>query len=259
MIVMADDQQILVFEQHHHALASGVMAKMWNGTFPNEALRQHVEYAIAYHDRGWIPLDQTPIWNAEQQQPYSFMDYPMKEKLQRYDEGITDVERQSLYAGYLCSLHFCSFFPKESKDKNIAAFLYRENERQRLLWDKLYGSITEEEVEVHFPLLQFCDDLSLYCCMNVPGVSKEEELSWFRGGFRQVFPSFPNGMIARWDNEQTVSVDPFPFRAPFRIDFPYKRVSRRLINTNGWERAFELGEYSRRLVSFVPSCSSTFN
>nr|WP_253735858.1 DUF3891 family protein [Paenibacillus sp. FJAT-26967] len=33
-------------------------------------------------------------------------------------------------------------------------------------------------IEQHFKLLKLCDELSLYVCLNEPGVSKDEEHPW---------------------------------------------------------------------------------
>lgn len=226
MIVMKTSEGIWLFEQHHHALASGVMARNWREEdFSDTSIRKEVEYAIAHHDRGWISLDARPKWNEEKDQPYSFIDYSMFEKMKQYHAGVDQVERKTKYGALLCSMHYRSFFPDHSEDSEIQQFIHKEEKRQRRLYEELDKPLNQEQITFHFRLLQFCDDLSLYCCMNFPGSTKEEELDWFRDGFRQRFAAAPKGLQAWWKNEQEIELDPFPFADSFQLDIPYKYIS----------------------------------
>ncbi|WP_156430913.1 DUF3891 family protein [Paenibacillus sp. FJAT-26967] len=49
--------------------------------------------------------------------------------------------------------------------------------RQQRLKAKL-NQPGESMIEQHFKLLKLCDELSLYVCLNEPGVSKDEEHPW---------------------------------------------------------------------------------
>ncbi len=252
MIVLNRDRDILLFEQHHHALVSGIMAMHWRyDAFKGEHLREQVEYAVAQHDRAWIPLDQKPLWNGDKEQPYSFIDYPMNEKMLRYQEGVDRVERRTKYGALLCCLHYLSFFPEQSDDPDIQSFITEENTRQKRLKKELGDTVQEDYLQFHFDLLQFCDDLSLYCCMNEPGVSKQHELSWFRGGFPQQFDFASDKIVAHWQDDKTVMVDSFPFRSTFYVDIPYRKLRKDQIEEGGFRKAWEDSVLSNRRVQFI--------
>lgn len=137
--------------------------------FLGEEWKEDVLYSIKEHDRAWIDLDHTPLWNDELQRPYSFIDYPSLIKLTYYRQGIDKVGRQSPYAGLLCSLHFASFYE------------------------------AQKNVQFHFKLLQQCDHLSIYLCMQEPGINKAQEISWYRNGFPQLFSHLKPYKCKRFD------------------------------------------------------------
>ncbi|MFC0525925.1 DUF3891 family protein [Pontibacillus salicampi] len=254
MIVVKEEDRLLLFDQHLHALASGVIGKNWGeASLPLPQQKESVEYAVANHDRGWIPLDQHPVWNEEKGQPFSFMDYPMEEKVKRYQEGVDAVEEKDDYSALLCSMHYCSFFPNSPSDTASKTFLKNESERQARLRAKLDVGITNEAIDYHFQMLQFCDDLSLYCCMNQPGVTKDRELSWFKNGFRQAFPEAPEGLIAHYIQEEKVSISPFPLQQSVTLHIPYRLVMLSTINEIGWEEAWKGAPSHIRTVSLVPA------
>ncbi|KGP71425.1 DUF3891 family protein [Pontibacillus yanchengensis] len=253
MIVLKHRNELVLFEQHYHGLASGVMAHKWKDkNFLAPHLREEVEYAVSFHDRGWMPLDQKPLWDQANHQPYSFYNYPMREKMERYHEGVDEVEKKSFYGALLCSMHYCSFFDEKSDDEDSEVFLTKEHTRQEKLKKILGGKVTENSIGFHFTLLQFCDDLSLYCCMNEPGSSKEEEVSWFKNGFRQQFPEAPNGIMPRFENKECVSLDPFPFTEPFELMIPYKTVRMEKVEAIGLEDARREAPLQQRKVKIVP-------
>ncbi|MBM7552261.1 DUF3891 family protein [Thalassobacillus pellis] len=253
MIVNQFDQHFLMFAQHDHALGSGVLVDNWKQDFLiRSKLREEADWAVAQHDRAWIPLDKRPIWNEKKDRPYSFIDYPLQEKLDAYTRGIDSIAKESSYAAMLCSLHYSSFFPADTKDSTIQAFLDHEKERREKLSEKLTIDVPKDLYDRHFRRLQFCDDLSLYICMQEPGVSKEKELSWFKNGFRQSFDFAPDGMMAHWLDSETVSVQPFPFERIFELNVPYRIVTKEAIAQKGLQKAWETADIKERKVTLVP-------
>ncbi|PKR77469.1 DUF3891 domain-containing protein [Halalkalibacillus sediminis] len=239
MIVQEYDKYFIMIDQHEHALISGEFAKRWGSQyFIGEDRRSQVELAIAEHDRAWIPLDQSPSWNDEKDAPHSFMDYPTEPKVIYYEKGIDIVQKESLYAGLLSSKHYLSFFDHHSTDPIISRFISREIDRQNRLIPEI-GEIDQKEMHFHFQLLQFCDDLSLYLCLNEPGVDKADENKMFKDGFRQTFDKIDSKIIANWKSEEVVLVDPFPFDEPFEVSLPYRKVFKSDINSFGLQEAFE--------------------
>ncbi|WP_175615108.1 DUF3891 family protein [Piscibacillus halophilus] len=239
MIVSAHDGRYQLFTQHNHSILSGQFVPYWEDQlFIGAEYFKDVQLAVREHDRAWIPLDQTPIWNADKKLPHSFMDYPQKPKLEAYTKGIDEVEQLSPYAGLLNSLHFLSFFKEKTTDSDISRFISREIDRQNQIREQLGIGSDEEIMDFHFKLLQFCDDLSLYICLNKPNVSKQEENFMFREGFRQCFSGLNNKITAYWVDEEVIELKPFPFKAPFKVSIPYKELTEEEVEEKGLEQAY---------------------
>ena len=72
MIVRARSSSFCCLTQHYHAQVAGRLAEQWPlPHFAAPARRDEVLLAIREHDRGWIPLNEAPGWNEQQQAPYS--------------------------------------------------------------------------------------------------------------------------------------------------------------------------------------------
>lgn len=242
MVIREQAEHFIMIEQHEHARLSGEIAKnLKSEYFIHEKDRQDVIYAITQHDRGWIRLDADPIWNEVTKAPYYFVNYPYAVKLKMYQVGIQEVESINPYAGYLVSYHFSSFPDiKNGTDPFSISFNQEEKQRQDQLKKQL-GSIDETVIKQHYHLLQLCDDLSLYVCMNEPGVSKEKEHPWFQNGVGSTAVLFQEGkesIQALWKDECTVEVQPAPFCDSFETELSYRRVAKKDIQDKGLNRAF---------------------
>ncbi|MFD1019349.1 DUF3891 family protein [Thalassobacillus hwangdonensis] len=251
MIVNQAGDHFIMINQHDHARVSGEIVMNWKQDFLlRSKLREEADWAIGEHDRAWIQLDKKPLWNEEKERPYSFIDYPLEPKLDAYRQGLDEISETSAYAAILCSLHYSSFFPEGAKEPAIQTFLNDERNRREQLKNEMDMDIPSYLYDLHFKRLQFCDDLSLYVCMQEPGVSKANELSWFKDGFRQSFEFAPNGMIAHWEDEKTVSIDPFPLEKPFEIQIPYRKVTKQAIDEHGLQQAWDGAAVDYRKVRF---------
>lgn len=250
MIVRETEDYFVLTEQHEHALFSAKIAANFNdGLFLNPNYKEDVLFAIQEHDRAWIRLDYTPIMNDGEGIPYSFMDYPLLPKLILYGVGVDEVEAKNEYAALLCSLHFASFKAiRESSLSDCIDFLTAESERQDRLKANL-GFPDERLITQHFNLLQLCDEMSLYVCMNHPGAAKEDEHPWYRNGFGTVLDQ---GKInALWKNEQEIVVSPFLFDCEFTAGIKSKQVPKKLIMENGIDKAYQETEWTQQEISFV--------
>jgi hypothetical protein len=214
MIVQERQDRYVLIKQYDHSLLSGEFARRWaESPRPFEPTL----YAIANHDVGWKNLDAAVSWNEATGKPYSFTSYPVGPKLQAYKEGLDLLERRSPYAACLCSMHFESFV-RGSEDEAEARF--REGEIQRQ--EKLRGVMSVEELENlehNFRLLQLCDDLSLFVCLNKPG---RNDYPWFKNGFELEGAKFE----PVWENSRTLRLDPNPFSEPFDLAVPYTLVEK---------------------------------
>lgn len=251
MIVYEHDGMYVMTAQHDHGKISGIFAQQWNDAFfEGKDGRKDVEYAVKNHDVGWIELDQSPLWNEEKQSPYSFTDYPMARKLHYYKLGIQSVEAVSHYAALLCSKHYQSFMSNDSNDDHIQAFLTNERKREKRIYKKL-ASLPEQQLTFHYDLLQFCDNLSLYICLQEPGIAKSEELNWFKDGFPQTFPFAPTGIYPQWVDDESVRLTPFPFKQHVTVNLRLKRIPTEKVTAENLSLLYFQTPFTDRKVTFI--------
>ncbi|MFD0959065.1 DUF3891 family protein [Paenibacillus chungangensis] len=255
MIIREEAQHFIMIAQHDHGRLSGdIASSIKSSYFIDEMMRDTVIQTIYEHDRGWIKLDETPIWHDAASRPFTFEDYPIAPKLHFYGLGIDEVEEMSPYGGLLCCMHFSSFeLLRQTDQEDCVAFCAREDERQVRLREQL-GSLNEEALTAHFKILQFCDDLSLYVCLNDAGATKEEEHPWFSGGFKHAdyFTGRSDGvLLARWLNEEEIRVTPEVFASSFQTTLPYKRVAKEDIERSGIHDAYYQSPMLEQRVKFA--------
>ncbi|MCM3585885.1 DUF3891 family protein [Mesobacillus maritimus] len=241
MILLERNESFLMVTQQDHAKLSGEIASNWKRNyFAGFERKDDVIQAIYEHDRCWIELDKKPLWNEEKQQPYSFTDYPAKPKLDAYTRGIDEVSKLSTYAALLCSLHYTSFL-EDSTDSLAISFCEQERVRQRLIFKQL-GKVGNkkflQEVDEHVKLLKFCDNLSLYLCLNEPGGPKANEHPFFRNGFPQRFWFYREKIHAHWQTKETVTLTFLPFSQNLQLTLPYKNVNKNQIHIDGLAKAY---------------------
>ncbi|MCD8510506.1 MAG: DUF3891 family protein [Bacillus sp. (in: Bacteria)] len=236
MIVIESSGGFRLIEQHEHAIISGFLAEAWrDDLFIGKNRRHEVELAIKNHDACWQRLDKNPILNAKKGRPVSFIDFPLEEKIDAYRSGVDEMLEQNDYAAFLISLHYTSFFRGKLDDENGQRFKDQEQTRQKQLRQKL--DVNGEDVQFHFDLLQLCDNLSLYLCMNEWGSSKEEEYPWFREGFPQKLATVDAKFYTKWINENEVALDPYPFKEDsVKVTIPNKHI--RKVEIDNHKRKF---------------------
>lgn len=210
MIVRKQGNRFVLFRQHDHALVSADFALRLKEI---DRLHPSTVLAIAMHDVGWRLLDREVLWNEEEGRPYSFMDYPLDPKLSAYKAGINQVEAEDSYAGCLCSMHYAAFF---EGDTEPAAVRFREEELARQ--ERLKAGMKPEErvgLERDLQVLRFCDNLSLFICLNEPG---QNTFPWFRNGLVYLGQK----LLPVWEGTRQLRLTPNPFRRPFTVTMPYQ-------------------------------------
>ncbi|WP_237389668.1 DUF3891 family protein [Bacillus sp. USDA818B3_A] len=252
MIICEYEHSFIMISQHDHAKISGEIARNWRDDLFNGIDRKEdVVLSIYEHDRGWIDLDSTPLWNDQEQKPFSFENYPMEAKTTSYKKGIDEVAQSNKYAGLLCSLHFAAFFKNET-DPIGKAFMKKEIKRQQCLLNELgiQGKKNKEEVLMyHLDMLRFCDNLSLFISLNKPG---ENAHPFFRNGFPQLFPFANNQPIhAQWTNQETVSLSISPLKKELLVHLIFKEVKKSDIRLNGLVQSYIQSPSSIRTVTFI--------
>lgn len=208
MIVRDHEGHFLLIRQHDHGLVSGCFAEHWAEEFHP---REETIYAIRSHDLAWEALDQTIRWNTAEERPYAFTDYPAAEKLAAYKRGIDRIEQADPYAACLCSMHYTSFIDGRS-DALGQRFAVAEFRRQVRLQKEMPPDHSGH-LERNFRLLQVCDDLSLFVCLNKPG---RTDHPWYQDGFS--LGSYRFHPV--WRDTHTLTFRPNPLAASFPIRIP---------------------------------------
>jgi hypothetical protein len=256
MIIRETTQSYVFVAQHDHATLSGQLAAHWKEeSFWRNAYNEDTLLAIYEHDRGWLGLDNSPALDEETQKPYSFLNYPPEKKLAHYQLGVNEVEVLNPYAAILCGLHYVSFMKNNTPLET--AFIAHEQARQHRLKDQLQLHAAADEVllQYHFHLLQFFDDLSLYLCMNQPGVSKQEEYPFFQQGFKNTdFFAFTGGkkIEASWKTRYMVAVQPFPFMQEVEASIFFRQIQKSDIALQGLSEAYRQAPIQEHMVSIIP-------
>lgn len=252
MIIRETEEAFVMTTQDEHAHCSGEVARGFREEwFLGEQYKEECLLAIREHDRSWIRLDDTPIWNDHAGVPFTFIDYPVLPKLVMYELGLDEIEKMSSYAALLCSMHFASFFKSVQGAGHEAEvdFYQRELARQARLKTML-NDLDEAMITRHFQLLQLCDDISLYICMNKEGVSKEHEHPWFKQGFNSLVGG--QKFIAEWMSPYEVRIDPpILFEQAWKVHLRHKCVPKQRINEIGIHKAYLESEWTEQIVTFV--------
>ena len=221
MIIREREDSFIMITQHEHARISGEIAQQWKDEyFKGEERKEEVVLGIYEHDCGWIEPDSAPLWNNDQQKPYTFMDYPLEAKVAFYKKGIDEVEKRSKYAGLLCSAHYASFLQYEEDPIGKNSWRTKATRRLRLLKQcGILGNMAKEKLFLHhLSILKWCDNLSLYICLNEPGAKKENEYSFFRNGISPTF-SFTNDkpIQVHWADLETLSLSMSPLEKEVQV------------------------------------------
>jgi hypothetical protein len=109
-------------------------------------------------------------------------------------------------------MHYGSFV-RDAQGEPEVSFREAEAARRR----RIEATLLEEEtgsLEYNFRLLQLCDDLSLFVCLNEPG---RNDYLYYKDGF-----GFMGTRLEPvWEDEQTLRLSPNPFSEAFGIKVPY--------------------------------------
>lgn len=229
---------IFITQKDHAQLAGDFFLQLKKDFIPQENL-ESLKHAIYHHDDAWIIPDAEPLWNDELNKPYDFNDFPERIKIHFYKHGIEQVYLSNSYAGLLCSMHYASFY-KETDSESGKIFHEKEILRQKFTMQKLKIGV-DNFLKYQLKILQFCDDLSLYICLNKIGVSKAEEHYFFKDGFTnsEFFNEFEDSkIVAFFKDRQSVKFNSSPFETKFELKIPFKRILKESIDKIGLQKAY---------------------
>ncbi|KQL34332.1 DUF3891 family protein [Psychrobacillus sp. FJAT-21963] len=253
MIILEREQSYVMVTQNDHAKIAGKIAQNCKKDYFFELERTpEVLLAIKEHDRGWIELDTSPVWNDKTDKPYSFIDYPTELKIPFYKKGLDEVEKMSKYAGLLCSLHYSSLL-HDATQSVVKEFWNEEKQRKKRLSKELglkENADKNETLMYQLDLLKFSDYLSLYISLNEPGDNKRNH-PFFQNGFPQLFLFVTDKpIVAHWENPETVSLSFSPLKNELEVQLPYKEVLKDQIDKKGILEAYKDTPLSIRKVTF---------
>src|SRR5699024_2610596 len=126
-------------------------------------------YASNYDDYGWYPVGVEPFLNDDTQLPHSVIDFLVLPKTLLYPQGVAIVEEVDAYAAALCSTHYMRFMENNTRPEVQTYMAHEKKQTKRILTDLAIDQATFDD---HVALLQFADNISLYVCLNEPGVSQ---------------------------------------------------------------------------------------
>ncbi|MFC3041722.1 DUF3891 family protein [Virgibacillus xinjiangensis] len=255
MIIREHDNDFVLVEQHHHAKLSGEIMERWkDNLFEGKGRKESVLYAIEQHDLGWKEFDKQPFWNDAKQEPFTFTDFPIHPKVILYTLGIDEVEKADPYAALLCSEHYKRFIAAESS-RQADLFVRQETARQERIMENL-PDFNKRLFNFHYGLVQLGDNFSLYVCINDPGVGKQDEHPFFKQGIPLPFELdgfHKNPIGINWLDEQTVSLETFPFEGPVEVTVNQKRVKKQDIREHGLIKCYEEAQTEGVPVRLVPA------
>lgn len=235
MIVQAFPDKFIMIAQDDHAAISGSMATMWKDShFRQYHKRSSVEYAVTKHDLGWKHFDEAPFWNDVKSAPYTFIDYPTSAKTVLYRHGIEVVERKDNYAALLCSRHYSRFL-QQNVSEVAQKFVAEEKLRRETLIQNM-DRFDQDSYDFHYGILQMLDDMSLFICLNEPGVSDENIHPFFKNEIRkhEGITAIPEEKIRiYWKDEHTICLYPFPFTEIFTVTLRQRTVMKTTIEQDG--------------------------
>ncbi|WP_249871484.1 DUF3891 family protein [Oceanobacillus saliphilus] len=253
MIVREREHDYVLIQQDHHAQISGDILKQWKADyFYGQELRESVEYAAYQHDHGWKEFDKQPFLNDKEKTPYSFFDFPNLPKIILYKHGIDEVEKVDPYAAMLCSEHYKRFLVNNTS-LEAQAFVTYEELRQQTIVDTL-DNFNKRLFEFHYGLIQLADNLSLYVCMNEPGVEKQDEHSFFKNGIptnEDIHEFCKPKLHLKWQDANTVVLDDFPFNGPINVNLKQKVIQKKAICTKGLIDSYEEAPFEEHPITYT--------
>ncbi|WP_440117965.1 DUF3891 family protein [Paenibacillus sp. QZ-Y1] len=255
MIVYEREHDFVLTAQHEHGLVAGEMASHWKTELLSDAAhREELVLAAREHDRGWIELDSAPFWNDYSQSPYSFRDFPLRPRFVFYRKGIEEVREQNVYAGLLCSMMYTELFQNNlganaQDDEDIRDYLNKEREQQSS-WEQQLGGgeALKRRLQSDVEIMLFCDQLSLFLCMEEPG-TPAARYDFFAEGLGCTFDACARQPIqAEWLSNEKVGLSFVPFAEEFTVVMPYKSVPKASIRKFGMLQAYRRAEWKERRV-----------
>ncbi|MGY2064286.1 DUF3891 family protein [Blastococcus sp. SYSU DS0619] len=266
MIVTRRGGALQLVEQVEHGRVAGQLADAWgNAAFAAPTPLHSVRTAAARHDEGWRAWDARVLFHELERRPLHFLEIDAGEHIRLYRQGVEQVSLADVYSGVLVGMHWTGLYRGRWSAPGAAARLGRSPE-DRQLQDEVVAaeeqrwigakrqawtedeprSVFETQLWHNYELLQLWDLLSLYLAVtppDEPGTGAVPPQPWGpqlrsleHGPEDVLLPAValrPGGdritLTASVRARNTVTLDPFPFRAPVEV-----AVEHVLVPDRGW-------------------------
>lgn len=239
MIIRESKEAFTFISQHDHANIAGEFFMNLKKDFVPLDYYESLKFAIYQHDRSWIVPDGDPVWDDLRKRPYDFFTYPETLKYHFFRLGIEQTDQVNSYAALLCSMHYSSFLSSDNTEKG-RSFYNKEIQRQKHLMLRL-NIVNDTFLKYQLKILKFCDDLSLYVCLNKPNSEKKQEHPLYKDGFPDS-AFFNDGgeknIVASYTERNTIKFNYSPFYQKFDIKITFKKVLKEDIKKMGLSKAF---------------------
>lgn len=162
-----------------------------------------------------------------------------------YRSGINAVERHDNYAALMCSEHYTRFLLNDNST-SAKTFVQQEKERQQHI-SASFSDYDKVLFDFHYGLLQLCDNLSLYICLNEPNVKNKHGHPFFRKGIplsSELTLFGENKIQLSWINEDTITMSEFPFKKPLTVTIKQKIIGKKEIMDKGLINAYQASPFS---------------
>lgn len=218
----------LVITQPEHAALSGRLAEQW--AVRPEPWRETL-LAIYEHDNGHQYLDANGNWNPETGEVIDFRTAPQEQREGIITRGVSRLAQEHPYAALLVATHF------------------RAPSLRDPLFARLQGSVTREQVDASYQIVQACDTLSLAVCFGVERFASLRDTPALRPAGQPLFEAMMR------TSDGTTVLDPWPFSLPVVTAHVSARVipARRYESTGALAEAFHTAALRDITVTFVPA------
>src|SRR5699024_1919496 len=97
-------------------------------------------------------------------------------------------------------------------------------------------------------LVQLADNLSLYLCLNEPGVPKTKEHAFFKSGIpiSNEIEGIKTAIVdVHWQDKKRIQLAGLPYVAPFSVTLTQKLIHIKQIEEHGLIKAYETALYDK--------------
>lgn len=237
MICRSTENGWFFITQPAHAWAAGQLAAAWDSSeLFTPSLMEEVILATSLHDIGWSEWDKAPRIHPDGS-PVNFLENNLAENKLTWERAVAQVNLYNPYAALLVSMHASTIYQRrldrgadpEEQKKEVEDLLDQQFQIQRevvsfLAGDPIYGpAVAAAQLQANYQILRVCDLLLLAVCTGLDSFSSGD------------IPKVPaiDGSLTKvinfsFDEENTLSIDPYPFlEKEIILKIPGRRVEQK--------------------------------